>query len=133
MAEFVPKVNDDYRAALGFSPGLESGVPFYDAFSSFVRADVQASGGTDLLRRLNVVQRGLQSWTQTYFLKQAYKILFDRDLDEEDPTPLPAEAGVRRLARRTVGDAVHEFLESKLPQRLARETVATIWSIGSNG
>lgn len=122
VAEFVPKVNADYRAALGFSPGLESGVPFYDALSSFARADVQATAGTDLLRRLSVVQRGLQSWTQTYFLKQAYKILFDRDLDEEDPTPLPARSRVERIRSRTVGDAAHEFLTSKLPQRLARET-----------
>jgi hypothetical protein len=122
VAEFVPKVNDDYRAALGFSPGLESGVPFYDALRSFVRADAQATAGTDVLRRLNVVQRGLQSWTQTYFLKQAYKILFDRELDEEDPTPLPAESRTRGLVKRSVGDAVHEFLDSKLPQRLARET-----------
>jgi hypothetical protein len=129
VAEFVPKVNADYRAALGFSPGLESGVPFYDALSSFVRADVQATPGTDLLRRLNVVQRGLQSWTQTYFLKRAYKVLFDRDLDEEDPTPVPAHSPVTRM-RTTVGNQVHEFLESKLPQRLERETGgndAVVW------
>jgi len=122
VADFVPRVNEDYRAALGFSPGLESGVPFYDALSSFARADVQAPAGTNLLRRLSVVQRGLQSWTQTYFLKQAYKILFDRELDEEDPTPLPARSRIERLRNRTVGDQVHEFLGSKLPQRLARET-----------
>jgi hypothetical protein len=122
VAAFVPKANDDYRAALGFSPGLESGVPFYDALSSFMRADVQATAGTDVLRRLNIVQRGLQSWTQTYFLKRAYKVLFDRELDEEDPTPVPSASRARGLSTRTMGDAVHEFLESKLPQRLARET-----------
>ncbi|HYP76086.1 MAG TPA: hypothetical protein VER12_09030 [Polyangiaceae bacterium] len=122
IAEFVPRVNADYHAALGFSPGLESGVPFYDALSSFVRADVQATPGTDVLRRLNVVQRGLQSWTQTYFLKHAYKILFDRELDEEDPTPLPAEQRAHAFVGRSVGDAVHEFLQSTLPQRLTRET-----------
>jgi hypothetical protein len=119
IAEYLPKVNHDYRGALGFVPGLESGVPFYDAFASFVRSEVQGGAGTDLLRRLNLVQRGLQSWTQTYFLKQAYKVLFDRDLDEEDPTRL---AGGTRFHRRTLGDEVHEFLESRLPQRLARET-----------
>jgi hypothetical protein len=122
IADFVPKVSEDYRAALGFSPGLESGVPFYDALSSFARSDVQATAGSDVMRRLNVVQRGLQSWPQTYFLKQAYKVLFDRDLDEEDPTPLPGQSGMRRLMPHRVGDSVREFLESKLPQRLARET-----------
>lgn len=122
VAAFLPKVQGDYRAALGFVPGLESGVPFYDSLSSFGRADVQATAGTDVLRRLNVVQRGLQRWTQTYILKQAYKVLFDRELDEDDPTPLPSEARSRVLVGRTVGEAVHEFLESKLPERLARET-----------
>ncbi|HYQ40574.1 MAG TPA: hypothetical protein VER11_01355 [Polyangiaceae bacterium] len=122
LADFLPKVREDYRAALGFTPGLESGVPFYDSLSSFVRADVQATAGTDVLRRLNVVQRGLQSWTQTYFLKQAYKILFDRDLDEDDPAPIPTESRARPFVTRTVGDATHEFLEAKLPERLARET-----------
>ena len=122
LATFLPEVGQDYRAALGFSPGLESGVPFYDSLSSLLRADVQATAGTDVLRRLNVVQRGLQSWTQTYFLKQAYKIFFDQDLDEDDPTPIPTESRVRRLVAPTVGDATHEFLETKLPERLARET-----------
>ncbi|HYQ02452.1 MAG TPA: hypothetical protein VER96_27460 [Polyangiaceae bacterium] len=122
LAAFLPKVTDDYRVALGFVPGLESGVPFYDSLSSFMRADVQATAGSDVLRRLNVVQRGLQSWTQTYFLKQAYEVLFDRELDEEDEAPLPAELHSRGLVKRTLGDAVHEFLETKLPERLTRET-----------
>ncbi|HET9931445.1 MAG TPA: hypothetical protein VFQ35_12180, partial [Polyangiaceae bacterium] len=109
----------DYRLALGLVPGLESGVPFYDAFSSYERADVEAAPGTDVLRRANMVQRGLQSWTRTYVLKQAYKVLFDRDLDEEDPTRVPSSTPFRR---RTVGDEVKEFLESRLPERLASET-----------
>lgn len=119
IAEFLPKVNEDYRLALGLVPGLESGVPFYDAFSSYERADIAGAKGTDLLRRLNMVQRGLQSWTRTYFLKQAYKVLFDRDLDEEDPTELPSSTVFRR---RTVGDEVKDFLETRLPDRLTEET-----------
>ncbi|HEX3849860.1 MAG TPA: hypothetical protein VHW01_02770, partial [Polyangiaceae bacterium] len=122
IAGFLPNVQDDYREALGFAPGLESGVPFYDAFSSFARTEEQARPGTELLRRLKMVQRGLQNWTQTYVLKQAYKVLFDRDLDEDDPTRMPANSPLQRLVPRTVGDEVGEFLELRLPTLLARET-----------
>ena len=41
---------------------------------------------------------------------------------EDDPTPLPAESRIRGVVARTKGDAVHEFLGTKLPERLARET-----------
>ncbi len=122
VASFLPGVQDDYRGGLGFIPGLESGVPFYDAFSSFARTEQQARPGTELLRRLKMVQRGLQSWTQTFVLKQAYKILFDRDLDEDDPATVPADSRLHRILPRTVGDEVGEFLESRLPSLLLRET-----------
>ncbi|HET9960559.1 MAG TPA: hypothetical protein VFQ61_39080 [Polyangiaceae bacterium] len=117
----LPQVQADYRHLLGFTPGLESGVPFYDSFDSWLRRRVEHGDGTDLFRRLNMVQRSLQSWPNSFVLKRAYKVLFDRDLDEEDPTPV-ARSGKYDLLPKTVGSEVKDFLESRLPEALLRET-----------
>jgi hypothetical protein len=151
IAGQLPAVGADYRRVLGFSPRLESGVPLYDARMSFLRRDTtrSSSSGSDVYRRLNLVQRGVQRWTEAYFLQQAYKVLFFHALDSEDPTAVPrpgstaplalsgaASLGVRadhllaglrdrvldRALPRTRGDETTTFLESQLPEVLSAAT-----------
>lgn len=151
IAAQLPAVSADYWRVLGFAPRLESGVPLYDARMSFLRRDLTRSGGSgsDVYRRLNLVQRGVQRWTEAYFLEQAYKVLFFHALDSEDPTAvprpgatgplaLPRTAGLRaradhllaglrdrvldRALPRTRGDETTTFVESQLPEVLAAAT-----------
>jgi hypothetical protein len=123
IAALLPQVTADYRRILGFAPRFESGVPLYDARVSFLRRRAIAGQGwgSDVYRRLNLVQRSVQRWTQAYFLEHAYKILFFRDLDTEDPTPVSRRARDWGLPR-TRGDQTTDFLEETLPQALVAET-----------
>ena len=129
IAGLLPEVMADYRRILGFSPRLESGVPLYDARISFLRREAIGGGGWggDVHRRLNLVQRGVQRWTQAYLLKHAYKLLFFRELDAEDPTLVARGGNLRdrlldRVLPRTRGDQTTTFLEAKLPEVLAART-----------
>lgn len=136
MAGVLPALTEEYRRVLGFEPRLESGVPFYDAREARQRADVQAGAGREVLRRADLVQRSVQRWTQSYVLKHAYKVLFFRDLDEADPTPVPrfthwgrldvlrpfVESALQRIVPYTRGDVIGDFLEERLPERLTQAT-----------
>jgi hypothetical protein len=132
IASGLPGFDTDYRRILGFSPRLESGVPLYDARVAFLRADIEPGPGNDVLRRLDLVQRSVQRWPEKYFIKHAYKVLFHRDLDEDDPTPVPREGwphalewlrtALDRWAPRTRGREVTALLEARLPRLLERET-----------
>lgn len=132
----LPDVAEDQRRILGFAPRLESGVPLYDARMLFLRGELEPGLGTRVLYRLGLMQRGVQRWARAHVLAQAYKVLFFRDLDMEDPTPavsdgamsllrrLPPELAARLTALwpNRVGDDVQRFLELELPARLEAET-----------
>ena len=133
IASLLPSVAGDYQRVLGFSPRLESGVPLYDARVSFLRQDTEGGAGSGVYRRLNIVQRGVQRWTEAYFLKHAYKLLFFRELDAEDPTPTPRLPSSRLLVRalqgaldrvipHTRGEETTAFLEQRLPDLLQAQT-----------
>jgi hypothetical protein len=139
ISGLLPAVTADYQQILGFSPRLESGVPLYDARMSFLRRDTDGGSGwpgeigSGVYRRLNLVQRGVQRWTEAYFLEHAYKVLFFRELDAEDPTPAarprPARwlhrtlgAMVDRVVPHTRGDETTTFLEERLPAILYART-----------
>ncbi|MGA7119714.1 MAG: hypothetical protein WBY94_06430 [Polyangiaceae bacterium] len=148
IASFLPAVTSDYADILGFVPRLESSVPLYDARLSWLRADLQAGPGTDFWRRIDFMQRGVQSWPQKYFLKHAYRVLFHRDLDEDDPAPAERATPSGWLGRlslafegwpkRTKGDEVADFLGTRLPRWLegatgSRDVTAWIDWLIANG
>ena len=132
IASFLPAVTADYANILGFVPRLESAVPLYDARVSWLRSDVKAGPGTDFWRRIDFMQRGVQVWSQKYFLKHAYSVLFHRDLDEDDPAPADrpvaagwlgrAAAAVEGWPTRTKGEEVADFLGTRLPRWLEGAT-----------
>jgi hypothetical protein len=135
IAAELPAVVRDELRVLGFAPRLESGVALYDARRAFLRAELQ-SDSARVLYRLELLQRGVQRWSQTHLLQQAYEVLFHRDLDLDDPTPCPASGrlgawlGLSPLLERWLGPAleqtrgqvVSDFLERRLPARLEAST-----------
>jgi hypothetical protein len=130
----LPRVLAAQQRVLGFVPRLESGVPLYDARRAHLRSELQPADGT--LYRLELLQRGVQRWTESYLLQQAYRILFFRELDPDDPTPqtgagAPAllaglhpwlDAVASRLLSPSRGQRTTEFLESRLPALLEART-----------
>jgi hypothetical protein len=132
----LPHVLRDQRRVLGFVPRLETGVPLYDARRVFLREQIEPGPGTGLLYRLELMQRGVQRWSEAHLLQQAYKVLFFRELDTNDPTLTPApelpaalrllQPALDALAKRglgsTRGDETREFLEQRLPALLEAHT-----------
>jgi hypothetical protein len=123
----LPALTGGYRSILGFVPRLESGVPLYDARKSWIRSQIEPGPGVLVWQRLDLLQRSLQSWKDKYLLEQAYRVLFHRDLDEDDPSPAREATGwlgrwTPRWARPTRGEEVRAFLERRLPDFLERAT-----------
>jgi hypothetical protein len=136
IAAALPAVTADLQRSLGFVPRFESGVSLYDARRVFQRRELEPGAGTRLFYRLDLLQRGVQHWPQTYLLQQAYHVLFFQDLDLRDPTPVPgasapawlerlhpALAGAhRRWLTPSRGELAREFFERRLPELLEANT-----------
>jgi hypothetical protein len=136
IARTLPKVSTDQRRVLGFAPRLESGVALFDARQVFRRGEIEPGPAASAFYRLDLMQRGVQRWTQAYVLQQAYRLLFFHDLDRADPTPAARwnswgraerlrpgfEALLERVWPHSVGDEVSAFLEVRLPEALEANT-----------